>query len=220
MIYSFSQGELHINTTLFSFRHQWFSCTLNGSPLNGSVQHRSNIILNWHRHTLSPTLSQSLNCALFLVSHLLYSFISCLSLGFPTPSPSPHLQDSRWACKGALIERNINLQVTNSSRGRAGGCVCVCSELLRSKTGTSKAPVPPSDSCWHFCETPQPLSRNHNMQPWCSGLYWSLDWRWTVIGPELPAGLWPRSDQFQEIRLAESAQSLKSVLQTNFYPYP
>lgn len=44
---------------------------------------------------------------------------------FPPPSLSLHLQESRRACKGALIERNINLQVTNSSRGGAGAGVHV-----------------------------------------------------------------------------------------------
>lgn len=87
---------------------------------------RLNITVNWHWHALSPTLSQSLNWALFLASHMLYSFISCLSLCVShslSPSPSLHLQESRRACKRALIERNINLQVTNSSRSRAGAGV-------------------------------------------------------------------------------------------------
>ena len=60
------------------------------------------------------------------VSHALFFHFMPLLMRFPlSPSPSPHLQESRRACKGALIERNINLQVTNSSRSRAGAGVYV-----------------------------------------------------------------------------------------------
>lgn len=74
-------------------------------------------------------------------------------LGFPHLLPSPvQLQESWWACKVVLIEENINLQVTKSSRGRAGAGVYVMN-CCAVKTGTSEAPVA-------LCETPttpQPL---------------------------------------------------------------
>lgn len=69
----------------------------------------------------SLTVSQSLNCALFVVPLLLYSLQSRpLLMCFPLSLP---LRPSLWACKGALIERNINLQVTNSSRSSVGAGV-------------------------------------------------------------------------------------------------
>lgn len=69
----------------------------------------------------SPTVSQSLNCALFVVPLLLYS-LQCrpLLMCFPLSLP---LRPSLRACKGALIERNINLQVTNSSQSSVGAGV-------------------------------------------------------------------------------------------------
>lgn len=76
-------------------------------------------MVKWPWHALSPTLSQSLNCALFLMSLLLYSFMSCLSSCVPH-SPSLPLSPSQEACKGALIERYINLRVTNSSWAGVG----------------------------------------------------------------------------------------------------
>ena len=142
----------------FSSPHRWFSCSLIVRPLTGSVRLRLNVMLNWpwHSHfpllSLSLSLSQTFHFVPGVSLALLFHFMSLLRF----PSPSPPLYISRIpqrACKGALIERNINLQVTNSSCGRAGG-QCV-------KPGPPRLPCPFCNSPWHCCETPQPLGLNH-----------------------------------------------------------
>lgn len=124
-----SQHVLHFlrwtvtDSLLPSCGRQWFSPTLIGLPLNGSERLTLYITLNWHWHTLFPgSLTAIKLCFVPGVSLALFFHFMPL-LMFPTPSPSLHLQDSRRACKGVLIERNINLQVTNYSRGRAGAGV-------------------------------------------------------------------------------------------------